>query len=121
MLFRLMIIKNLFEKASYDTKIKEIEDKIDDFNKLSGTIFDERLNKIKLARATDLNTVKQLAIRNEEKIGKIQRFGWISFIGKKFLGNDGFQNMIVHQPKFSMLGLKKYKGNKYAISWKSKG
>ena len=75
MLFRLMIIKNLFEKASYDTKIKEIEDKIDDFNKLSGTIFDERLNKIKLARATDLNTVKQLSIRNEEKIGKIQRFG----------------------------------------------
>ena len=75
MLFRLMIIKNLFEKASYDTKIKEIEDKIDDFNKLSGTIFDERLNKIKLARATDLNTVKQLAIRNEEKIRKIQRFG----------------------------------------------
>ena len=75
MLFRLMIIKNLFEKASYDTKIKEIEDKIDDFNKLSGTIFDERLNKIKLARATDLNTVKQFAIRNEEKIGKIQRFG----------------------------------------------
>ena len=75
MLFRLMIIKNLFEKASYDTKIKEIEDKIDDFNKLSGTIFDERLNKIKLARATDLNTVKQLAIRNEEKIEKIQRFG----------------------------------------------
>ena len=75
MLFRLMIIKNLFEKASYDTKIKEIEDKTDDFNKLSGTIFDERLNKIKLARATDLNTVKQLAIRNEEKIEKIQRFG----------------------------------------------
>ena len=34
----------------------------------------------------------------------------------KFLGNDGFQNMIVHQPKLSMLGLKKYKGNKYAIS-----
>ena len=75
MLFRLMIIKNLFEKASYDTKIKEIEDKIDDFNKLSGTIFDERLNKIKIARAADLNTVKQLAIRNEEKKGKIQRFG----------------------------------------------
>ena len=41
MLFRLMIIKNLFEKASYDTKIKEIEDKTGDFNKLSGTIFDE--------------------------------------------------------------------------------
>ena len=58
MLFRLMIIKNLFEKASYDTKIKEIEDKTGDFNKLSGTIFDERLNKIKLARATYLNTVK---------------------------------------------------------------
>ena len=38
-----------------------------------------------------------------------------------FTGNVGFQNMLVHQPTFSMLQLKEDKGTDYVISWISKG
>ena len=44
---------------------------IDNF---SGEIFDERLKQEKLAISNDLNTVKQLATKNEEKIEKLQTF-----------------------------------------------
>ena len=100
------------KKADYYTKIEEIENKIpghekyittNDFNKFLGTIFDERLKQAKLATGNDLNTVVKRAIKNEEKIEKLQTFHLSYFLGKHFFGDDGFQNMFAHKPTFSTL------------------
>ena len=100
------------KKADYYTKIEEIEKKIpghekyittNDFNKFLGTIFDERLKQAKLATGNDLNTVVKRAIKNEEKIEKLQTFHLSYFLGKHFFGDDGFQNMFAHEPTFSTL------------------
>ena len=45
-----------------------------------------------LVKPNDLNTVKQCAIKNEEKLKKLQTFDLIFFIGKFNLGQDGSQN-----------------------------
>ena len=80
---------DLVKKADYDTKIEDIEKKIpklnkyitiNDFNKFSGEIFDERLKQAKLATNNDVNTVEQCAIRNEEKIEKIEIFDFKLFL-----------------------------------------
>ena len=100
------------KKADYYTKIEEIEKKIpghekyittNDFNKFLGTIFDERLKQAKLATGNDLNTVVQRAIKNEEKIEKLQTFHLSYFLGKNVFGDDGFQNIFAHEPTFSTL------------------
>ena len=44
----------------------------------------------------------------------------ITFIVKKFLGDNGFQNVSVSQPTFSTLQLKNDKRTEYVIGWKSK-
>ena len=44
----------------------------DAVNKFSATIFDERLRQTKYATKNDLDTVKQRAIINEEKVEKLQ-------------------------------------------------
>ena len=118
------------KKADYYTKIEEIENKIpghekyittNDFNKFLGTIFDERLKQAKLATGNDLNTVVQRAIKNEEKIEKLQTFHLSYFLGKHFFGDDGFQNMFAHEPTFSTLFFFFSKGSDFAIAWKSEG
>ena len=44
----------------------------------------------------------------------------ITFIVKKFLGDNGFQNVSVSQPTLSTLQLKNDKRTEYVIGWKSK-
>ena len=118
------------KKADYYTKIEEFENKIpghekyittNDFNKFLGTIFDERLKQAKLATGNDLNTVVKRAIKNEEKIEKLQTFHLSYFLGKHFFGDDGFQNMFAHEPTFSTLFFFFSKGSDFAIAWKSEG
>ena len=44
------------------------------------------------------------------------------FLGKKFFGDDGSQNIFVYQPTFTMLELNIGKvTTDYVIDWKSKG
>ena len=38
-----------------------------------------------------------------------------------FTSNEGPENIIVYQPTFNLLKLKKYGGTEYIIGWKSKG
>ena len=94
MLFRPIDISHLVKKADYSAKIIEIEKKIPDhkkyittnyFNKFSGLIFAERLKQAKLATIIYLCTCEQCAIKNEEKIEKLQTFNLSYFLGKKFL------------------------------------
>ena len=56
-----------------------------------------------MATGNDLNTVVKRAIKNEEKIEKLQTFHLSYFLGKHFFGDDGFQNMFAHEPTFSTL------------------
>ena len=47
---------------------------------------------------------------------KIHPFDLIfSLLVKRFIGDDGFQNMFIYQPTFSTLELKKGKYSKYVI------
>ena len=98
---------DLVKIADYDTEIVKIEKKMpghdryittNDFNKLSGVIFDERLKQAKLATTNDLGTVDQGAIKNEEKIEKLQTFHLSFFIGKSYFSDDGSQNFLMFQP-----------------------
>ena len=65
------------------------------------------MKQAKLVTNIDLNTVKRSIINNEEKIEKMQIFDLSCFLGQKFFGDDGFQNMFVYQPTFSTLDIKK--------------
>ena len=51
---------------------------------------------------------------------KFQAFDSSYFHGKNFLGDDGFQNMIVYQSTVNMLKLKLDKGTEYFTGWNSK-
>ena len=65
------------------------------------------MKQAKLVTNIDLNTVKRSIINNVEKIEKMQIFDLSCFLGQKFFGDDGFQNMFVYQPTFSTLDIKK--------------
>ena len=64
-----------------------------------------RLKQGKLATKIDL-AVGKCAIKNEEKIGQLLTFNSSLFIGKIFFRDNGFHNIFVYQPTFSMLDLK---------------
>ena len=68
-----------------------------EFNKFSSEIFDERLKKAKLASANNLNTVKQHATKNEEKIVKLKIYDSCLFNAQSYFGNDGSHNFLVFQ------------------------
>ena len=113
-----------------ETEIGEIEHKlldqdkyitVNDFNKLLGAIFDQRLKEAKLATNNDFNTVEQHAIRNKKKIEQLQIFELSYFLGKNYFGDDGFQNMFAYRKKLNKLVSKEGKGNEYVIACKSRG
>ena len=43
------------------------------------------------------------------------------FLGKKYFGDHGFQNIFVYQSTLDPLELRKHKGTDYVLSWKPKG
>lgn len=92
-----------------------------DFNKLLGAIFDQRLKEAKLATNNDFNTVEQHAIRNKKKLEQLQIFELSYFWGKNYFGDDGFQNMFAYRKKLNKLVSKEDKGNEYVIACKSRG
>ena len=84
------------QNPDYDAKIVENKKKICnhdksittiDFNKFSSAIFDGRLKQAKLSTGINLNTVEQRAIKNEEKIQKLQTFELGCFLGTHFFGD----------------------------------
>ena len=134
-------VSSLVKKTDYNTKVTEIENKLDnhnhykyidapEFNKLAADVFDARLAQANLIIKTDFdtklsslnrkitqNTKKHLLAENELK--KIKTFDSDYFIGKGHFEEDGTQNYLVFQP------LNKYfkviANTDYVLSWKSKG
>ena len=110
----------LLKKADYDTKVTEIENKLNnhnhdkyittpEFNTLAADVFNARLAQANLVTKTDfdaklsslnkrvtLNKTKHLLVENELK--KLKAFDLSYFIGKSHFEEDGAQNYLVFQP-----------------------
>ena len=109
----------MVNKTDYNTKIKETEKKVADynhdkyvtvadFNKISAEIFDVKLARENLARKNfddnrnsqnqkiNLNKTKHLLVETEFK--KLQIFDSIYFRSKIHLEKDGTKNCLVFQP-----------------------
>ena len=132
---------NLVKKTDYDTKLTEMENKLNNhnhdkyidtqqFNKLTADVFNARIAQANLMTDTDFdaklsslnrkitaNKTKHLLAENELK--KLQTFDSSYFIDKDYFGDDGLQNYLVFQP------LQKYftfiNDTQYYTSWKSTG
>ena len=113
-------VSNLVKKADYNTKITEIEKKLNnhnydeyiatpEFNTLAADVFNTRLAQASLMRKTDFdakfsnlkrkitaNITKNLLIENE--LNKLKAFDSSYFIGKSHFEEDGIQNFLVFQP-----------------------
>ena len=135
-------VSGLVKKAEYNTKISEIENKVNDhnhdkyvttpeFNTLAADIFNARLAaqrdlmrkpefdfKLKgICDRVTKNKTKHLIVENELK--KIKTFGLRYFWGKNYFeGNNGIQNALVFPTMQKHFNL----SNVGQISkWKSKG
>ena len=110
----------LVNKTDYNTKITEIENKINnhnqdkhidtqEFNKLTADVFNARIAQANLITKTEFNAKlsnlnrkitanksKHLLVENELK--KLKTFNSSSFIGKSHFEEDGVQNYLVFQP-----------------------
>ena len=138
-------ISSLVEKTDYNTKIREIENKVNDrnhdkyittpeFNTMAADFF-----KARLAAQTDLirkpdfdfklkgisdrvtkNRTKYLLVENELK--KLQKFDAAYFRDKSHFEEDGTQNYLVFQSMYRYF--KRIAGvgsGNYIYFWKSKG
>ena len=109
----------MVKKTDYDTKVTEIENKLNnrnhdkyidtpEFNKLAGDVSNARLAQANLVTKTDFddklsnlnrkitkNKADHLLVQNELK--KLKAFDLGYFIGKNYFGEDGAQNYLVFQ------------------------
>ena len=114
-------VTNLVNKTNYNTKITEIENKLNnhnhdkyittpEFNTLAADVFNARLRQANLITKTDFdamlsslnrkitqNKTKHLLISNE--LNKLKTFDSSYFIGKSRFEVDGTQNYLLFQPK----------------------
>ena len=133
-------VSSLVKKTDYNTKVTEIENKlnnhnhykyIDDqeFNKLAADVFNARLAQTNLIIKTDFdakllslnkkvtqNKTKHLLVENE--LNKLKAFDSSYFIGKSPSEEDGKQNYSLFQPRNRYF---KIGNSDYVLSWKSKG
>ena len=129
----------MVKKTDYNTKVTEIENKLNnhnhdkytdtpEFNKLAADAFNARTAQANLVtKAIFDNTVSSLnseiAVNKtknvffENELKKLKTFDSSYFIGKNYFEENGTQNYLVFQPiniYFKING-------KYILSWKSKG
>ena len=130
-------VRNLVNKADYNTKVTEIENKLNnhnhdkyintpEINKLAAGIFTQAnlITKAEfdcklscLNRKITQNKSKHLLLENE--LNKLKTFDSSYFIGKSHFEEDGTQNYLVFQTLNNYFTLTT--GTKYISSWKSKG
>ena len=134
-------VSSLVKKTDYDTKITEIENKLNnhnhdkyidtsEFNKLAADVFNARLAQANLITKTDFdaklsslnrkitkNKSKKLLVEN--KLKKLKTFDLSYFIGKNCFEEDGAQNYLVFQPMRKYL--QKISNTNNISEWKSKG
>ena len=134
-------VSNLVKKSDYNTKITDIEYKLNnhnhdkyidtsEFNKLAADVFNARIAQANLITKTDFdakssnlnrkitqNKSKRLLVENE--LSKFKTFDSSYFIGKSHFDEDGAQNYLVFQPMYRYF--KMITNTDYISSWKSKG
>ena len=115
-------ISNLVKKTDYNTKITNIENKLNNhnhdkyidtskFNTLATNVFNARLAQANLITKTDLNTklssLNRKIIQNkwkhllvENQLNKLLTFDSSYFIGTSHFEEDGVQNYLVFQPMY---------------------
>ena len=134
-------VSNLVNKTNYNTKITEVESKLNNhnhekyidtqgFNQLTADVFNARTAQANLITKTDFdaklsnlnrkittNKTKHLLVENE--LNKLKTFDSSYFIGESHFDEDGTQNYLVFQP------LNKYfkliTNTLSILSWQSKG
>ena len=134
-------VSNLVKKTDYNTKITEVENKLNnrnqdkyitspEFNTLAADFFNARLARANLLAKTNFdNTLSSLnskiAINErtnesiENEIKNLKTLDLSYFIGKSNFEEDGTQNYLVSQPinrYFKLIA-----DNLYISSWKFKG
>ena len=134
-------VSNLVKKTDYNTKITDIESKLNndnhdkyidnsDFNKLAADVFNARLAQANLITKTDFdaklsslnrkitqNKTKHLLVESE--LNKLKTFDSSYFIGKSHFDEDYIQNYLVFQTINKYI--KVITNTDYVSSWKSKG
>ena len=134
-------VSNLVKKADYNTKITEIENKLNnhnhdkyndtkEFNKLAADVFNGRIAQANLITKTDFddklsnlnrkitqNKTKHLLVENE--LNKLKTFDSSYYNGKSYFEEDGKPNYLIFQPLSKYFKL--IANTKYISSWKPKG
>ena len=112
-------VSNLVKKTDYNTKITDVENKLNnhnhdkyittlELNRLDADVFNTRLAQANLIRKVDfdakLSSLNRKITKNkskhlldENKLKKLKTFDLSYFSGKNYFENDGMQN-IVFQP-----------------------
>ena len=133
----------MVKKTNYNTKITEIDNKLDkhnhdkyidtqEFKKLAADVFNARIAHAKLITKTDFdaklsslnkkitsNKTKHLLVENE--LNKLKTFDSSYFIGRSHFHEDGTQNDLVFQPIIRYFKMNMNINTDYVSSWKSKG
>ena len=134
-------VSSLVKKANYNTKVTEIENKLDnhnhdkyiatsEFNKLAADVFNTRLAQANLITKTDfdakLSRINRKITKNKtdnqlvkNQLNKLKTFNSSYFIGKSNFEEDGTQNYLAFQPIVSYFKI--LPNTNYVLSWKSKG
>ena len=129
----------LLKKTDYDTKVTEIENKLNnhnhdqyidtqEFNKLAADVFNVRIAQANLITKTDvdnklLNLNRKITSKKtkyvlaENEFKKLKTFDSSYFIRKNYFEEDGTQNNLVFQPIRRYVKI----NGKYILSWRSKG
>ena len=123
-------VRNLVNKADYNNKVTETENKLtkhnhhkyidtSEFNKLAADVFNARLAQVNLITNIKItnNKSKHLLVENELK--KLKTFDSSYFIGKSHFDEDGAENYVVFQPIVRYFKL--IANTDHISSWKSKG
>ena len=129
-------VSNLVNKTDYNSKVTEIENKLNNhnqkFNKLTADVFNARIVQANLIRKTDFdvklsslnrkvtsNKTEHLLVLNELK--KLKTFDSNYFIGKSHFEEDGTQDYLVFQPINRFFKVNMINNDAYLLSRKSKG
>ena len=134
-------VSNLVKKTDYNTKVTEIENKLNnhnhdkyidtsEFNQLAVDVFNVRLAQAILITKTDFNAklsslngkvtqnkTKHLFVKNE--LNQLKTFDLSYFIGKSQFEDDDAQNYLIFQSVCKYF--KVIADTEYISSWKSKG
>ena len=136
-------VSNLVKKTDYNTKVTDIENKLNnnnhdkyintpEFNKLAADVFNARIAQANLITKTDFdaklsslnkkitsNKTKHLLVENE--LNKLKTFDFSYFIGKSHFEEDGTETYLVFQPIIRYFKVNTITNTDYVSSWRSKG